>query len=84
MSRQVASQHPITLQDAKHVTNHGLSHLYNSVFEVDPRVAQIQPTSNKLFHFDCDLNFGIEFRGSSGILIGSNGFGIVLGYHYLK
>lgn len=82
--KDIANQRSLTFQDIKNITEQGLLKIYHSIFKVHPDSAQPQILSNRLFNWDWVLDFGLEFRGASGFIVGINGLGLVLGYGFVK
>lgn len=78
----IANQRNVTVQDIQDIARQGLSNMYHSIFRIKPDRAETQPLSNKLCIWDLGWDFGFEFRGDSGIVIGINGLGLVLGYDF--
>jgi len=60
------------------------SDLLSSILRIHPNNAHSKPINDKQFNWDLVWDFGIEFRGKSGLIVGINGLGIVLGYEFLK
>ncbi|MGI2261781.1 hypothetical protein ACRRVA_00420 [Candidatus Cardinium hertigii] len=61
-----------------------LSQLHSSILTIHPNNAGPQPIRNQQVNWDLVWDFGIEFRGKSGLILGINGLGVVLGYEFLK
>ncbi|MGI2257297.1 hypothetical protein ACRRVD_01865 [Candidatus Cardinium hertigii] len=82
--RDLANEGYLTFDFIREIAQKGLSKLHSSIFKINPNSAAPQPISNQQFNWDLVWNFGIEFRGRSGLVIGINGLGFILGYHFVK
>lgn len=81
--KDIADQSGITPQDINNLVNYGLLEIYHSIFKINHNSPQTK-SINTFWNWSLDWDFGFEFKGSSGIVIGMNGLGLVLGYDFLK
>lgn len=80
----IVNQRDVTVRDIQDIAKQGLLDIYHSIFRIKPDRAETQPFSNKLCIWDLGWDFGFEFRGDSGVVIGMNGLGLVLAYDFVK
>ncbi|TSJ80739.1 MAG: hypothetical protein NMK33_04765 [Candidatus Cardinium sp.] len=81
--KEVADRSGITQEDIEALAKKGLVDIYHSIFKINPDSAQTK-SLNRFWNWSLAWDFGFEFRGNSGIVIGMNGLGIVLGYDCVK
>ncbi|MGI2298650.1 hypothetical protein ACRRVB_02535 [Candidatus Cardinium hertigii] len=82
--RDLANEGELMFDAIPGIAQHGLSKLRSAILKIDPNNTRPQLLSNQQFHWDLVWNFGLEFRGRSGLVIGINGLGLVLGYDFIK
>ncbi|MGI2299266.1 hypothetical protein ACRRVC_01070 [Candidatus Cardinium hertigii] len=82
--RDLANEEALTFDAIPGIAQNGLSKLRSAILKIDPNSARPQSFSNEQLHWDLVWNFGLEFRGRSGLVIGINGLGFVLGYEFVK
>ncbi|WP_419241396.1 hypothetical protein [Cardinium endosymbiont of Nabis limbatus] len=84
LGKCIADQRSITGRDIQDLTKRGLYEICCSTFKINSDSDQNSLPNHKVWHWDFGWDFGIEFRGSSGIVIGMNGLGLVLGYDFVR
>ncbi|MEF2228928.1 MAG: hypothetical protein V3581_02730 [Candidatus Cardinium sp.] len=79
--KYISDQRSVTIQDIQNIAEQGLLEMYHSIFGIRPDRSFNQSIA---CYWDWSWDFGFEFRGSSGFIIGINGLGFVLGYDFVK
>ncbi|WP_342265463.1 hypothetical protein [Cardinium endosymbiont of Philonthus spinipes] len=82
--KAIADERGITVQDIQNIAQGGVFDIYHSIFNIKPDRVQNELLPNQVYIWDLIWDFGVEFRGSSGLMIGVNGLGIVLGYDFIN
>lgn len=74
----------ITNDEMTSITKEGFSRALDSIFATEANPGKKLFTNPDLIYLDLVYDFGVEFRWKSGLVIGTNGLGLVLGYDFLN